>query len=63
MNQYKSGVVELRAADNACIAIYMSLHVSQIQNVSQQVRDAWVIGQAIYFHRRDKSLSEIKCST
>ena len=39
------------STDQACINIYMSLHVSQLDAVSKQVKDAWIAGQNIYHSR------------
>jgi hypothetical protein len=38
--------------EQACVNIYMSLHVSQLDTVSKQVKDSWVVGQKIYNERK-----------
>jgi len=38
----------MRNSDQACIDIYMSIHVSVIRRESEQVIRAWYIGQDLY---------------
>jgi len=39
---------ELTAGEKACIAVYMSIHVSQIDRMRTSVRNAWEEGQKLY---------------
>jgi len=35
-------------AEKACIAVYMSIHVSQIDRMRTSVRNAWEVGQKLW---------------
>ena len=35
-------------AGKACIDIYLSLHVSEMESKSEQIKKAWSIGQELY---------------
>ena len=45
---------ELTEAEQACLDIYMGLHVSEVRDQSRQVYAAWHVGSRIYDSRKRK---------
>ena len=42
----------LAAAGKACVDIYTDLHVSEMSNKPEHLKQAWSIGQELYFEKK-----------
>jgi hypothetical protein len=50
-NFISNSIEDLKSlAGKACIELYLSLHVSEMRDKSEQIKTAWSIGQEIYFN-------------
>ena len=47
----KSSVLSIDAM-NACVDIYMSLHVSEMEGKPEYLKKAWGVGQEVYAMRQ-----------
>ena len=61
MSEFKndeSGIEALRiAAMNACVDIYMDVHVSELRKSPEHLKQAWSVGQEAYAMRQKGEIS------